>query len=275
MAADPAGKCAAGCGRPVADAFLCLRCTRFLGLDLLSVPWLCHELSVTLSRQDRVQPGAGAGAESETPMPVRLRAMQAADTLQWTLWPWARIVAESRGSELDCLHTTEGFARWLVLHLASVRASDFAAELMTEVTYAVEQARRAIDQPPSLCYRGPCDRCGTDLYCGADHRGRPVLAVISCRVCGEQYDAAAREAWLLDRAEHRLATATEIAQAVPALYGTEIKAGTIRQWIARGRLIPRGWLHQGRVYPQWQTAGDRPLCRIGDVIELARQQRAG
>ncbi|MGH3567181.1 MAG: hypothetical protein ACRDRH_14350 [Pseudonocardia sp.] len=50
---------------------------------------------------------------------------------------------------------------------------------------------------------------------------------------GQQYNTVRRENWLLSRAEDRLATVTEIAQAIPALYGTEISVNTIRSWVPR------------------------------------------
>jgi hypothetical protein len=261
----------AGCGKPSPDAFMCTSCAGALAIELFAVPWLRQQLDVTLARQDHVSPTAGASGESGRVLPPKLRAMQAADTLRNTLVPWVRTIAEQRGLPVECADTPQAMSRWLVINVPSVRQSDEAAELHAEVLYAIGQVRRAIDQPPPLCYRGPCDQCGVDLYCAADHRGRPVAAVIKCRVCGSQYDTAKRETWLLSRADDRLATATEIAQALPALYGQQIRPGTIRQWIARKRLTPRAWLHQGRLYPERQHEHDRPLCRVGDVIELARQ----
>lgn len=56
-----------------------------------------------------------------------------------------------------------------------------------------------------------------------------------------------------------------------AVHSSLLSNGTIRQWISRGRLLPRAWLHNGQFYLQRQDEHDRPLCRIGNVIDLARQ----
>lgn len=61
----------------------------------------------------------------------------------------------------------------------------------------------------------------------------------------------------------------EIAQALPALYGPRDQPGTIRQWIKLRPIPPLAWLYQGAFYWQRQDEPGGPLCRIGDVIDLA------
>lgn len=265
----PLNRCGvAGCDQPTGDAYLCARCAHRLVGDLVAVPWLLNHLAITLARADRV--GAPLGATSAgTPLPFRWRATQAAVTLTLTLDPWVRRVARQRGLVLDVEPTALALVGWLATHIAYVRQCPDAAELVDEVRYAIDQVRRAIDRPPALFYGGPCDACNRDLYCGADDLGRPTVAVIQC-ACGRTYDTASRRDKLLAAAHDMLATATEIAQALPSLYGRRIPVDTIRSWINRGRLIPRAWLHRGAVYTQRQADHDRPLCRIGDVIDLAR-----
>jgi hypothetical protein len=263
----------AGCANPAGDAHVCMGCTRDLFADLIAVPWLIDHLAVTLARLDRVLGSLGhTGAAAAAPLPIRWTAVQAAVTLRHTLAPRARRVAAQRGLVCDLADDqTAGFARWLACHLVWVRQCGDAGELVDEVRYAINQARVAVDRPPDLFYAGPCDSCRRDLYCGADQHGHPTASVIRCE-CGRTYETADRRAWLLDAAYDHLATATEIAQAVPSLYGRRIPVDTIRTWIARGQLLPRAWLHAGRVHTHRQSDRDRPLCRIGDVIDLARRR---
>jgi hypothetical protein len=103
--------------------------------------------------------------------------------------------------------------------------------------------------------------CLADLYCGADDRGWPTATVITCRACGHQHGAAERREWLLRAAEDRLATAGEISQAVPALYGHDIRIGTIRVWAHRGRIAAR--------LPHPDDPLKRPRYRVGDVLDIA------
>jgi hypothetical protein len=251
-----------------------MTCTRELFADLIAVPWLLDHLTVTLARLDRIAGHVGA-TSAGIPLPIRWAAVQAGVTLRYTLAPWAATVAAQRGVVCD-VHPddTAAFAGWLASHIVYVRQCTDGGELVDEVRYAIAQVRRAVDRPPDLWYAGPCDTCHRDVYCGADTHGRPAVSVIRCHECGTTYDTRDRRAWLLAQATDRIATATEIAQAVPSLYGQRIPVDTIRAWIARGRLVPRGWLHHGAVYTQRQSDRDRPLCRIGDVIELAERRDA-
>jgi hypothetical protein len=65
-----------------------------------------------------------------------------------------------------------------------------------------------------------------------------------------------------------------VSLAVAALYGRQISVNTIRSWINRGRLLARSWVHDGVAYAQRQAETDRPLCRVGDVIDLAQRRQA-
>ncbi|WP_103348962.1 hypothetical protein [Amycolatopsis sp. CA-128772] len=256
------------CDRPAgADAFVCPRCTNALFRDLVSVRWLVDQLAVTLARLDRLGGPAGAGDGGE-PMPAYYPAVQAFSTLLHTVQPWAHSVAERTRTPLAVANHPWPLARWLAGNVDAVRGMTDGGQLAGEIRYAVTVTRGVIDRPPDLFYAGPCTACGVDLYCHADNRGRPAVAVIRCRGCGEQYDTVKRREWLLNAVEDRIASLSEIARAVPAVAGREIRFGTLRVWVNRGRLVPRAWLHNGQVYAQRQSSKDRPLCRIGDVLDL-------
>lgn len=262
------------CDRPAGDAFVCRPCAADTLGQLVSVAWLTDQLAITLARLDRI----GAASETATPStdgpsPLHYPAVQALSTLLHTLKPWSLSVAERVGVNPPDRDDPWTHARALATLLDRARYMPDAGQLVDEVTYAVREARKVIDRPPPLFYAGPCE-CGRDLYCRADDRGRPVATIIRCQACRAQYDTTQRRAWLLDLVEDRIATVTEIARALPAVYGHPIRLNTLRVWITRGRLIPRGWLHNGRVYPKPQAERDRPLCRIGDVLDLVGQQTA-
>lgn len=265
-----APRCTAGCGRPSPDASLCGSCSRELLRQLLSVPWLTRQLTTTLARLDRVPASAGAGTNDGPPLPFRLTVTQAASTLRHTLTPWVREIAQQQRIPPPRRNIpVRTLATWLARNIEHARRHHDAAQLADEISYAVEQVKKAIDRPPDLFYLGPCDGCRTDLYCGCDARGWPTAAVITCRACSRRYEATERREWLLSAVRDRLATAAEISQAVPALYGREIRTGTIRQWLNRGRLAPRAWLLNGVIYPYRPADHARALVRVGDVLDLA------
>src|SRR5690606_2984507 len=79
----------------------------------------------------------------------------------------------------------------------------------------------------------------------------------TCRECGARHDVAERRAWLAETVRGYSYTASEIEQA----YG--IKAGTIRQWAHRGRIVATGTTAEG-----W------PVYPLGAVLDLAAQDAA-
>lgn len=100
---------------------------------------------------------------------------------------------------------------------------------------------------------------------GADLYARPRRTVVRCRECETPHDVEARRAKLLDAAHDTLATAAELARALPRLLGRELSANTVRTLARAGKLTQRTPDAQG---------GPRYL--VGDVIDLAliTQQRA-
>lgn len=123
-----------------------------------------------------------------------------------------------------------------------------------------------MDRAPDLLYVGPClaevgtvdvpRECGADMYVEID------APVVTCPACRLEYDVAERRDWLLLEAKDVLAHAEWIGRAVTAL-GVPVSPSMIRGWKARGRLIVRGVDRE-----------DRPLYRVGDVIDVAAQVEA-
>lgn len=265
-------QCTTGCGRPAPHSALCRACTSDLTSGLRAVPWIARELDVTLARLDRQPAPAGASTDSGTPLPIRWKAVQAGDTLRHTLAPWAVHVADRHRLPPPAGGHPATVARWLLEHADRIGVDPDAAQLVDEITYAIGQARRVVDHPPDLVYLGPCGPdCDSDLYLARQRDGWPSGVVVTCRACSTAHDAARRREWLMDAVRDRLATAGEISRAIPGLYGRAIHTGTIRQWIARGRLMPRAWLVGQVIHPHRPASHARALLRVGDVLDLAER----
>jgi hypothetical protein len=101
-------------------------------------------------------------------------------------------------------------------------------------------------------YCGPCPDCGADLY------ARPERAIVGCRECEARHDVEALRAELLDVVRDSLATAAEIARALPCLLGRDLSANTVRTWARAGKITRRKPDEQGR-----------PRYLVGEVIDLA------
>ena len=64
-----------------------------------------------------------------------------------------------------------------------------------------------------------------------------------------------------DRARDRLANSVQLSGLLAAL-GVEVASSTIRGWCSTGKLVVRG-----------RGQRNRPLYRVGDVLDLAEQRQ--
>lgn len=210
----------------------------------------------------RVSLGSGASVAStatEAPLPYTPSASDLASVLDNTLATWLRDVA---GDYVRGVTTTVAAAAWLAEHPVDLATHPAADELYDEIIAVVREVERQVDRRPDRVYLGTCgawvgeDRHEFDVdQCPAQLYARPGAAVAICRTCGTRYDVAERRAWMLGSAEDALLTAVDCARALSGL-GDAVSVNTIRQWKHRGRLVAHG--HDG----------DRPLYRLGDIIDL-------
>nr|MBM4516397.1 hypothetical protein [Prescottella equi] len=96
------------CGRVVADGLeLCALCADSLRRELLQVPGLVSDMTITRARLDRMSRGRVGGKSAETALPVRLDkfdqrpTQRALEHLTNTLTTWARAVADHAGLAED------------------------------------------------------------------------------------------------------------------------------------------------------------------------------
>ena len=237
------------CGRPVGDsAKVCGNCAFKVFAELRTVDDVVADLLVSLTRQDRIGDRDGPRS-TEPPLPWREPASEATWVLHSVLLAWARTLATG---DIDCDQTsTVELAKWLLRRKETLRHHEDAGVAIDEIVNAVHLARRTVDRPPVLAYRGPCDDCGRDMYVA------PAAAQVTCQGCERTYDAAERRAFLVRKMERQLATAADIARAVSGLLGEPLSVDRIYQWKSRGRILPRGVDRAGR-----------PLYAVGDVVRL-------
>jgi hypothetical protein len=265
------------CDRPIHDqAYICGPCGSRLAKDLAAVVAIAGEAWTTIARQ--AANGAGSGRSAEKPLPFSWEAADATDSASNVLITWARHIAEERGipwmpppsvqgplcANRACrgcasiaasrrrLHPMSWIARWLREQLDWLRHRREATEAFDELHDACRLLVRTVDRPPVRWYAGPCDGCTLDLY------AMPGAAKVRCRECGTDHDAEARKMWLLECAEDLLAHAALVAKALTAL-GYPVAEATVRSYAHRGRILEKGRDEQARA-----------LYRVGDVLELVR-----
>lgn len=119
-------------------------------IELLDqIPGLVEDLTIAISRQDRI---AGGGPKTrngsdEQPLPLSVEAMEAADLLTDTLASWVRHTTEQRAMHYTQPCTALHYAAWLKRWMVALAMSPGSDEALDEIRYAVRQARRATDRP--------------------------------------------------------------------------------------------------------------------------------
>lgn len=244
------------CGKPTGEAaYLCGDCKATLWRALGDIPALVDELDITLTKQRRFTSQTGAvRASSEPALPYDIGASNVLHELRNELVGLVRVCMDSHIESRDYRDrlpddTCEAMSRWLMWRIDGITAQPYAADTLRLVRI-VDRAEHVILGPPPKTFAGPCDDCGRDLYA---QKGKPV---VTCHACGLHYDIETRRRWLLSVVDDRLATATEIARALTSLE-LPVTAERIRQWKHRDRIDVRA-----------HDKLDRPLFRVGDVVDL-------
>ncbi|MBM4489517.1 hypothetical protein GS937_01480 [Rhodococcus hoagii] len=302
------------CGRVVADGLeLCTLCADSLHRELLEIPGLVSDMTITRARLDRMSRGRVGGKSAETALPVRLDkfdqrpTQRPLDHLTLVIGTWARVAADQTGQfhELHVALDSPGL-RQLVhnsrrgrldraavstegaydVELASIWLAHCGGDLRTvpesgvmydEITDALAYVRRAVDRMPELSYRGQCSSLVSGGLCGAGLYVEDGESYVTCRACGAHHVVSALVRDALSAIENRLFTIAELERVLREL-GEPIPAGTMRSWHSRGQLQPRAWRQaDGTESEYWMRRSDPPLFYLGDVRQLrdGRDWRGG
>lgn len=279
------------CDRPVPDqSYVCSRCTEAYGGYLSTIASLAGEVEAAVAKLVGHGPATSGGGGHGHPLPVDLDAAEKAAAVGNTVSTWARHVSLSRGIEVlrdrppqagpvcrtnTCRHRSCAeiraprrevgiavAARFIAEHLNWLRHRREAAEALAELRDAAGQIQRIVGGRLPRWYAGQCwellenaERCTAELY------ATPGASTVRCPDCDTVHETARRRSWLLDEARDVLAHAELIARALTALELEGVTGSRVRNLAARGRLLAHG-----------VDAADRPLYRVGDVLELIHEQ---
>ncbi|MBM4577210.1 hypothetical protein GS892_26050 [Rhodococcus hoagii] len=270
------------CGRVVADGLeLCALCADSLRRELLQVPGLVSDMTITRARLDRMSRGRVGGKSAETALPVRLDkfdqrpTQRALEHLTNTLTTWARAVADHAGLAEDLgaailspglrqlthnirskrrdpaalsiepAHIAELVAVWLADYAGDLRATPSADELYLDVTDAIASARRVVDRRGEVSFKGRCRQAVHN-----EDGGEAICGTDLYAEPGEEY-VNCRNCWTqydvrsIDR--QALVEVEERLFTIAELerllreLGDPVPAGTLRSWHSRGQLIPLAW----------------------------------
>lgn len=237
------------------DIALCSRCIGRLTRALDQVAELDAELEITITRQQAQRPVSG-GRSAETAMSFHEDASAIKRSLLAALARAVRAVHQPEPGTFVFLpegvrHTLTGLSEWLSIRPRPtwLASHEDAADLVYDITEAVESAWRIIDRRPDRQWIGPCDTGD----CRADVRALEGRATATCRECGARHEVADRLAWMVNSVRGLTGGAAEITATLRAV-GVDIPATRIRTWASRRRL----------------TAITPGVYRVADVLDLNR-----
>lgn len=112
------------------------------------IPALIEDLTIALTRQDRISTGGPRvrTGSDEQPLPLSIAAMEASDLLHDTLTAWVRHVCEQRHYPHPG-NATLTLARWLKRNIIALALTEGAEESLSEIQHATRKARQACDRP--------------------------------------------------------------------------------------------------------------------------------
>lgn len=274
------------CGQPAPDAFLCRRCASVLERILAELPATLDDLQTTITRQSRTSKGGGGKPTkaSEAPLPFDVHASEVLDRTRNGMSTWIRHVCEVRGVPLPAIGdplrpaSNGAMATWLVTHIQSILADEWAPQLLADLKQLQYELRAAVDNR-EYRYAGPCTavlqmgevyevspdvvaiRPTTRETCGAPLRVRTGGKTITCRTCGAEYDLAERMVTVLAKIRGEMATGQDAAYLLSDALQTRITWASIRKME-----------HAGHVAFVTTDDEDRKLYLIGDILDvLARR----
>lgn len=135
----------------VADAYFLDRGSQIkLRDELASIPRMIGELSVTLTRQARIQrPGLSMSRrpKPESQVPIHIGAHNAADLLHNCLGTWVRLVCEQRAIVWDKGNDIITLAKWLRINMIALALTEGSEEAYEDIKAAIDECWRQIDIP--------------------------------------------------------------------------------------------------------------------------------
>jgi len=267
------------CGARQDAGLLCAADTDKLEHALHAVPGLVTELATTASKMAKIGNPSGGGGLARERSPISWGAVEAADNLGNVLTTWARDVAAwvpSKRIWLDSRPACRVASAVLLGRIPEIRRHPAVAELVDEITDAVEQARRAIDRPQERQYLGQCMVKLPDpdqpvvVYCYAELWARVDATETTCRTCGITHDVTERRAWLLLQAADMLTTVKEASRYIGDVGGIPVTEASIRGLIHRKKLGYRVGTTTFRLGDLLDVLTDRAaVTSAGDAVVIS------
>ncbi|MQB00509.1 MAG: hypothetical protein GEU78_09500 [Actinobacteria bacterium] len=194
------------CGRPVADGYVCSRCTNDAKRHLDRIPDLATELDRAVTRQTGFGPQFRdfiTGTNGQ-PLPIDWDVSIIAGALRHTLTSWTLLVIHETEHLQPADEQPATLAPWLRGHIDWFRGQRYGGEFFDELGAITDRCQRAIDAPPNRATItvGPCPQLAETGYCPGWVRAiipEQQPAYMACIECDTRW-----ETWQWRRAGKRI-----------------------------------------------------------------------
>ena len=253
------------------ELFLCTLCAKELHALLADLPWLCEQLEITITRQDRLNLGIVGKSSNASPSPVNVGAMELGRSLRNELSTMVRWLREDTGTATPQLIGNAGYARWLYAHAHSIACNADAGVIFREIRAGTEAILRAIN-PSSRMWCGPCitvvahNQHGEEIECGVElYAQRDSGEDIQCPRCKMWVNP--REQLLTTIKRGDLLPEAKLLETLEVL-GEKVSRVRLYDWIKAGSLRPRGYVHHGRIVPNKIRHSDPRVFSLSQARQL-------
>lgn len=270
------------CTAPTAGMTLCARCQHTGHRALANIPayhadlFSLPDVAAGMRKAAKVADPTGNAVGQTVSDPVGDAAADAKDTLK----RWTRRLVKDRPGQARAFYpehdTVETLARVLGQHLPKIATTDWADEMLRELTKLEVRLRKIVEANKGRWYAGVCGAVldeDTGAFCTRILYADPEASEVRCPSCRMMWPVAERRRVLLELARDTETNIATIARALLVLL-VRIDGNTsqaklerrIQNWADRGKLERRGSVDlDGNV---------RKTYRLGDVLDLLLEERA-
>lgn len=251
------------CDMLAGDGYICPSCVESWEVNLGNITALVEDLEIAERKAVRFAPSGGSS--SGEPEIANLAAGYWLGRLRNELVGQIRLICETGHIKVPELRdNTVAMSRWLLRQSARLpkMGEDEGWGLVHDLDQMVRDCLTVIDAPARRKYVLECETCSLAVWARGD-------AETARCACGAEYDVAAEHEARMMVARDYLVTIDEAAAMA------KVRAGTIRQWIARGRVQQHGTKEVDILRDnQFVVRREVALVKYGDVVKMAERETA-
>jgi len=239
---------------------LCHDHTTTLEQHLAEVDDMVDNLGVSIARQDKGAPAIGGGSPTGSKPPINLDIMERYDQLRSVLAGWATAL---EGNNIFTRASTKDIASYLFTRIDTVRTTEWAYDLLDELSEAMNASRLATDRAAERIVVGRCQTIIEGIRCPDTVTAIQGQTHGRCKTCGATVNIHEHQQWMLAEAWHVHAPLRRILRALKHGNHATLPMTRVEWWIKKGTLTPSsGNLYTAAavMHAYWQTPSGRKVA---------------